>query len=72
MTVLAQSEARGHAQNAPGRSSYSARRSDNWAADEKPFEENTGIYDKDVRPLFERQPDYARLSDLIQRFSLSV
>jgi 2-oxoglutarate ferredoxin oxidoreductase subunit beta len=38
----------------------------------KPFEENIGIYDKDTHPLFERQPEYARLSDLVQRFSLSA
>jgi len=38
----------------------------------KPFEENIGIYDKDAHPLFERQPDYARLSDLIGQFSLSA
>jgi 2-oxoglutarate ferredoxin oxidoreductase subunit beta len=32
------------------------------------FEDNVGIYHQDSRPLFEREPDFARLQTLIDRF----
>ncbi len=36
--------------------------------DRSTFEENVGIYHDDKRPLFEREPDYARLQNLIYKF----
>lgn len=32
------------------------------------FEDNVGIYRQDNRPLFEREPDFARLQTLIDKF----
>lgn len=32
------------------------------------FEDNVGIYRQDSRPLFEREPDFARLQTLIDTF----
>ena len=36
--------------------------------DRSTFEENAGIYRDDKRPLFEREPDFARLQNLIYKF----
>ncbi len=36
-----------------------------------PFHENTGIYEKDIRPLFERHVDQARLAALIDSFKMT-
>ena len=35
------------------------------------FEDNVGIYRQDSRPLFEREPDFARLQTLIDKFQTS-
>jgi 2-oxoglutarate ferredoxin oxidoreductase subunit beta len=37
-------------------------------SDKNTFEENVGVYRDDKRPLFERQPDFARLQSLIGKF----
>jgi len=37
--------------------------------DKKPFEENTGIYEKDKTPLFMRETDYSKLQALISSFT---
>jgi 2-oxoglutarate ferredoxin oxidoreductase subunit beta len=36
--------------------------------DKSTFEDNVGIYRQDNRPLFEREPDFARLQALINKF----
>ncbi len=36
------------------------------------FEENIGIYEKDDKPLFERNTNYAKLKTLIEQFSITL
>jgi 2-oxoglutarate ferredoxin oxidoreductase subunit beta len=36
--------------------------------DKTTFEENIGVYSDDKRPLFEREPDFSRLQNLIYKF----
>jgi len=35
------------------------------------FEQNTGIYKQDQRPLYERGPDFEKLSELIDKFKIT-
>jgi hypothetical protein len=35
------------------------------------FEQNTGIYKHDQRPLYERGPDFEKLSELIDKFKIT-
>ena len=35
------------------------------------FEHNTGIYKQDQRPLYEREPDFEKLSELIEKFKIT-
>jgi len=38
----------------------------------KSFEENTGIYDEDARPLYEREVDRNKLASLIDSFKMAI
>ena len=41
-------------------------------SDKKPFDQNIGTYEKDKRPLFERERDFDKLQKLIGQFALSA